>query len=186
MAKPAQTHVLRAVTLRRIITNATKPAKKVARTALTCSAWLDVAPVPVSTDVMVAPAIRADEIAGRTASEQKLVARTPARRGRSGLTLANLLSNIPPSVRCPTLPDHRPTLFCFRQLTSSRKGGADERLRVRLGIPERTAPQRCHLALHPAKSYRLFLVPGEGADVPLSTHFEAVGQRSRRQFRHLG
>lgn len=57
MANPAHTQVLRAVTLRRIITNATKPAIKVARTALTCNAWFDVAPVPVSTEMMVAPAM---------------------------------------------------------------------------------------------------------------------------------
>ena len=74
MAKPAHTQVLRAVTLRRMITNATKPATKVARTALTCSAWFDVAPVPVSRDMMVDPAMKAAGLAGRTASEQKVVA----------------------------------------------------------------------------------------------------------------
>jgi hypothetical protein len=95
MANPAHTQVLRAVTLRRIITNATKPAIKVARTALTYNAWFDVAPVPVSTEMMVAPAMRVAGIAGRTASEQKIVAEITARRGRSGL---------PWQIRCSILP----------------------------------------------------------------------------------
>ncbi|OAE01981.1 hypothetical protein A6A22_11500 [Arthrobacter sp. OY3WO11] len=82
MDKPAHTQVLRAVILRRIITNATKAAMKTAKTTLTCSAWFNVAPAPVSRDMIVAPAIRVAGIAGRTATEQKIVAKTTARRGR--------------------------------------------------------------------------------------------------------